>query len=172
MKPKYNTMAVLTAFVMAALLSTSCDEATRKKISSDVNQELNKDEGIAISAVLSKLADPLERIRTNKGKDKATVLKNHEAALDDIQAIDVSDCPKDFRDAWYEFKTASQDFELALGRIPKTDAEQFAYAFQKGTEGKLDGGANELIEAVKRGEAKYKTCLSEVRAIAKQYGAE
>ncbi len=165
---KLNSKVFCFTLLSTSLVFTSCDEAARKKISA----EMNKTERTAISAVMLQMQEPAKLIGATGGLEGAAALQNFMTALKAIQRIDVSSCPKDFRDSWHQFKNAALEYQLGFEGIPKTDTEKFLYGFQKGTEGKLDGGMNELKESLTRKNANFTTTFSEVVAVAKQYGVE
>lgn len=88
-----------------------------------------------------------------------------------MKSIDTSDCPADFREAYYRHIRAWQGMAEQVASEPQSFGEGFLYGLIKGFEGDYTGGLGEINEARNYCSQQIKTTFQEVEAIAIRYGA-
>lgn len=90
---------------------------------------------------------------------------------DELERIDLSACPADFRVAFRQHTRSCRDVQGAIMQVPSGTVDSMLVGFLNGLGGEADGGlgrfASDLKLSLKNGEATYR----EVERIALRYGA-
>jgi len=87
--------------------------------------------------------------------------------------LNVMKCPKDFREAWYEFRGAATRLKNYADRESgKTWEEQAWEAFSAGLNGEPDGGHARKLNKLEALMLEFQNTLLEVAAVASEYGIE
>jgi len=90
----------------------------------------------------------------------------------EIDELDLSACPTDFRVAYTEHVGAWRGMVVQLQSEPDGVIESIVYGFAKGLGGDLSGGVNESLQARKSHLSKIQATWTEVEIIAARYGAQ
>ncbi len=89
-----------------------------------------------------------------------------------VQAVDTSDCPADFRVAFKRHLDCWIDLRTALKAMPDDFLQGFFVGFMNGYFfGEKDGGMNRMTGNVRQAALEIRTSFREVEEIAAKYGA-
>lgn len=105
--------------------------------------------------------------RTTEGEN-VTV----EIIVDRMMAIDLSDCPADFREAYVRHIGTWEGLEQQIMMEPQGIGETLLHGFMRGLGGDLSGGGNEINDARRYWLHQIQSTFTEVRAIASRYGVD
>lgn len=92
--------------------------------------------------------------------------------VSEIDELDLSACPTDFRLAYTEHVGAWRGMVIQLQSEPDSVIESIIYGFAKGLGGDLSGGVNESLQARKLHLSKIQATWTEVEVVAARYGAQ
>ncbi len=142
-----------------------------------------RDQGDAAKPVAPE-ADAILRVLTRhaelvkyRAEAEATLTKFSEVAAvwgrfcDELERLDLTGCPPDFRVAFRQHSRSCRDVQAAIAEFPDSQTEMFVIAFLNGLAGQLDGGFGQLKAnydaANQSGNATYK----HLEETALKYGA-
>lgn len=89
-----------------------------------------------------------------------------------MQSIDTSDCPADFREAYYRHAKAWEGLAEQIASEPQSGGEAFLSGFLRGLQGDFTGGVGDMMDARNYWSHQIKTTFTEVEAIAIKHGAK
>lgn len=91
---------------------------------------------------------------------------------DDLEKIDMSDCPADFRVAYTQHIRAWRESQEAVKQLPDSFFKGLAMGFFNGVfRGERDGGTSRLEGDLKRAAERTRSTWEEVEKIGAKYGA-
>jgi hypothetical protein len=88
-----------------------------------------------------------------------------------LKDIDLSRSPPDFAEAYIRYANAWDALAVELKSEPQNIGEQLISGFIRGLDGKLDGGASDMMDARKRCLIAIHDARTEVEATAVRHGA-
>ncbi len=90
---------------------------------------------------------------------------------DDLENLDMSDCPADFRVAYHEHIRAWREAGAVIKELPDSWAGGLWMGFVNGLQGEMDGGAARMRRDVKAASEKVESTWDVVEQTGAKYGA-
>lgn len=119
---------------------------------------------VASISIMTKLGEDFEA-----GTHPSTALK---VAIEQLQQVDVSACPPDFREAYVRFLNAMRMLKSEADELPKSQFEQVIQGFLNGLGGEADGGYGRVTRSYTARVREVQVAHGELIAIATRHGVK
>ena len=105
-------------------------------------------------------------VEFKEGKHPSVALAS---AVGHLQAVDLSNCPPDFREAYIRFTHATSMWQSQADSLPKSAIDGRFQGIVNYAQGEADGGWARMMRAYEARQQEFKTALDELAAVGTRY---
>jgi hypothetical protein len=162
---------ILGVVALGAMLTTGCGRSASTPAAQGPSQA-EKDKHAILRVLRADQELTRQRDALPPGATPSKIAWAIGRYCDDLERLDMSDCPADFRVAYRHHVGAWREARAAIAKLPDDIFEGvFMGAMNSILRGELDGGASRLEGDVKRSLERVRDTWIEVEKIGARYGA-